>query len=112
MSEESVREIFCENLNKLIERKRVTQKELAEYMNVAATTVNGWVRGTKIPRMDKIDRLCAFFQVGRSDLLEPPLEAREESKLPFRERSLLLAYRSAPESGKQEIETVANKFLP
>lgn len=73
---DKLREIFKSNLNRLLEAKGATQKALAEYMEVSTATVNEWKKGRKIPRMDKIDKLCAYFMVKRSDLLEPPAERR------------------------------------
>lgn len=66
----SLRKIFQDNLSRLLSEKNVTQKDLAQYMVVSAPTVNDWVKGRKIPRMDKIDKLCIFFGVNRSDLIE------------------------------------------
>lgn len=68
---EKLREIFKSNLNRLLDSKGATQKSLAAYMQVSTATVNEWKKGRKIPRMDKIDKLCAYFMVKRSDLLEP-----------------------------------------
>lgn len=71
MSEaDKLREIFKTNLNRMLDEKGATQKALAEYMGVSTATVNEWKKGRKIPRMDKIDRLCAYFMINRSDLLE------------------------------------------
>lgn len=42
---------------------------MAEYLGVSGTTVTNWVRGYKMPRMDKIDKICAFLTIGRNSLL-------------------------------------------
>ena len=68
-NEESIRNVICENLNRLLYQKQLTQKELAERMGVSASTVNDWVKGKKIPRMDKVDKLCAIFGVSREGIL-------------------------------------------
>lgn len=67
--EESIRSVICENLNRLLRQRKMTQKELSEYMGVSASTVNDWVRGKKIPRMDKVDKLCSIFGVSREEIL-------------------------------------------
>ena len=67
--EESIRSVICGNLNRLLHQRRMTQKELSEYMGVSASTVNDWVRGKKIPRMDKVDKLCSIFGVSREEIL-------------------------------------------
>lgn len=67
--EESIRSVICGNLNRLLHQRKMTQKELSEYMGVSASTVNDWVRGKKIPRMDKVDKLCSIFGVSREEIL-------------------------------------------
>ena len=67
--EESIRSVICGNLNRLLHQRKMTQKELSEYMSVSASTVNDWVRGKKIPRMDKVDKLCSIFGVSREEIL-------------------------------------------
>ena len=54
------------------------KKDLADYVGVSANTVTSWCAGQKVPRMDKLDMICNFFRVERSDLLQP----REESNVP------------------------------
>lgn len=46
-----------------------TQAELADYLGVTQASVSNWVNGVKIPRMDKIDKICEFLNCTRSDLL-------------------------------------------
>lgn len=65
-----IRKIFSENLRSLLEASGKSQAELARHMGLATASVNDWVRGKKMPRMDKIDHICAFFAVKRSVLLE------------------------------------------
>ncbi|HBT79020.1 MAG TPA: XRE family transcriptional regulator, partial [Selenomonas sp.] len=67
--EESIRSVICGNLNRLLNERRMTQKELSDFMGVSASTVNDWVRGKKIPRMDKVDKLCSIFGVSREEIL-------------------------------------------
>ena len=68
-NDESIRAVICENLNRLLQERRMTQKELADHMHVSASTVNDWVKGKKIPRMDKIDKICSIFRVQREEVL-------------------------------------------
>lgn len=69
MSDDNVREIFRQNLNKLFEQNDVTQKALADYVGVSTASVSDWRKGKILPRLDRIDRICKFFHVERSDLL-------------------------------------------
>lgn len=65
-----LKEVFQHNLKRLLDQKQATQRDLAEYMMVSPVTVNDWIRGRKLPRMDKVDRLCEYFSVPRSALME------------------------------------------
>lgn len=68
-TEDKIREVFSRKLSCLLKEKNCTQLDLAHFMNVSNTTVNNWVNGYKMPRMDKIDRICVFFGINRKDLL-------------------------------------------
>lgn len=65
-----IQKIFSKNLQSLLDQKDATQLELAKFLGVSNTTVNNYVRGYNMPRMDKIDRICEFFNVRRTDLIE------------------------------------------
>lgn len=66
---------IASNLNKYMELRNTTQLELAEYMGVSQTTVSNWCKGIKMPRMDKIDKICTYFGINRSNLMDDnPLE--------------------------------------
>jgi len=68
----NIRSVIRDNLDSLLSENRMTQKELADRMGVSASTVNDWVRGKKIPRMDKVDRICNIFGVNRERILYAP----------------------------------------
>ena len=55
------------NLQFYIEQKGVSQNELAKYLDVSPTSVNNWCRGLKTPRMDKVDKICTYFHIKRSE---------------------------------------------
>lgn len=69
MNEKEINSIIANNITKYLELNNKTQLELAEYMQVSQATVSNWCKGLKMPRMSKIDMICAFFSIERSDLL-------------------------------------------
>lgn len=79
MSEQELNEIICKKLNYYMEQNNITQTELAEYMGVSQATVSNWQKGIKTPRMSKVDKLCDFFHIKRSDLMEDKSNQEEES---------------------------------
>lgn len=70
MSDNEIQTIFRENLKFYLTKKQSSQLDLANYLSVSNTTVNNWVKGYSMPRMDKVDRICQFFMITRADLLE------------------------------------------
>lgn len=114
LSEEDIRRIFCLNLNRLISERNVTQREVAKFVGVSYPTMNHWVKGNKVPRMDKIDKLCAFFLCKRSDLMEKHESEPSESIEDYtpEEKAILAAYRAAPSNAKQVVRLTLEPYMP
>ena len=69
MKNDAIRNTFKRNITRLLREKGATQKELAAAIGVSPATVSSWVQGKKLPRMDKADQICRFFNVPRETLL-------------------------------------------
>ena len=54
-------EIFSKNFQKFLERRGLTQTDIAEKMEVSNATISYWLSGTKTPRMDKLGRLAKIL---------------------------------------------------
>jgi len=63
---------FAENFARYLNRSGKTQREIAEAVDVAPSTVHAWLQGTRYPRIDKIEALATLFGVQKSDLIEDP----------------------------------------
>ena len=70
MSEQEFNKIFAKNLSHYLELSDRTQTDLAKSVGVSTASVSNWCKGIKLPRMDKVDRICIFFSIKRSDLME------------------------------------------
>lgn len=70
MSEDEYKITFSNNLRYYLELNEKSQAELCEYMNVSSATVSDWCNGKKMPRMDKIQTICNWLRIEKSDLLE------------------------------------------
>lgn len=86
MSEKELNKIIADNITRQMELNNRTQLELAEYMNVSQATVSNWCKGVKMPRMSKIDMICKFFDINRSDLMndsssQPELNKRDTKQI-------------------------------
>lgn len=70
MVDQDLNMIIANNISALLTKQNKTQLDLAEYIGVTQTTVSYWCSGVKAPRMNKLDKICDFFNVPRSSLLE------------------------------------------
>lgn len=70
MSEQEFNVLFAKNLNHYLQLNDKTQLDLANHLGVSTSAVSAWCRGAKIPRMDKVDAMCKYFGIRRSDLME------------------------------------------
>lgn len=70
MNEHEIKNVFAKNLNNLIRDSGKSRTEVAEAIGVTTSAVGAWCIGKKSPRMDKVDKLAALFNVSRSALLE------------------------------------------
>lgn len=109
--------VFAHNLNNLMAKQDLSQAELARRIGVSAQAVSNWCNGTKIPRMDTVDKICKLFGLRREDLMtdyssprvEPPVLFGE--KLTQDEIELIMQYRAASDVQKKAALTAALALL-
>jgi len=70
MSEKEYAKIIAKNLRSIAYNAGKTQADMAKDLGISKATISSWMNGTRIPRMDKIDLLCHYFNVSRSDIME------------------------------------------
>lgn len=93
-----VRERLRKNLSYYLTTKNITQKSLAESLNVSQAAVNNWIKGKNSPDIEIIAKLCEILNVSINDLLELPSNKAEVY--------LIQKYRSLDEYGKRNIDTL------
>ena len=98
MLEKEINSVIAKNLNHYLTQTGKTQIDLSLFMNVSQATVSNWCKGLKMPRMDKIDKICSFFNISRSDLME------EKSASSEPELNILKYYNKLNLVGKEEAE--------
>ena len=70
MSNIGNKETMAKNLSYYLEKTGISQKDLAEVVGVATSTVNDWIKAKKYPRIDKIEIMADYFGILKSDLIE------------------------------------------
>jgi len=75
------KEIFAKNLKRYMSENDVDRNELSKHLNIAYTTLSDWINAKKYPRIDNIEILANYFNIDKSDLIEPPgIKIREDMK--------------------------------
>ena len=59
-----------ETLRNLIDERDMTQKELAKILNIAASTLGGYIQGYSEPDFETLKLLASYFDVSTDYLLE------------------------------------------
>ena len=62
--------ILAKNIRYYMEKNQKTRAALCEALDIKYTTLSDWVNGKTYPRIDKIERMAAYFGVEKSALLE------------------------------------------
>lgn len=78
MPVDKIQEIFSKNLKILLDEKDATQLELANFLGVSNTTINNYVKGYNMPRMDKVDAIAKFFNISREELISDKKDDKKE----------------------------------
>lgn len=66
----SHRKIFSTNLNMKMKEAGKTRRDICDALGFSYYTVTDWVKGKKMPRMDKVEKLAKYFGCLISDLIE------------------------------------------
>lgn len=62
--------VFAKNLRNQLARHNKLQNDLVNDLALNKSTVSTWINGTKMPRMNTVERLAAYFGIEKSDLIE------------------------------------------
>ena len=103
----SINKEIGERISKRLVMAGKTQSDLAAELNVTHSAVSSWVTGAKVPRMDKIDKICKFLNCSRSDIL---VESTS-SELSSNDRLLLYYYSLLTPEDKKKIDDLIRVML-
>ncbi|MGO5051843.1 helix-turn-helix domain-containing protein [Lachnospiraceae bacterium LCP25S3_G4] len=98
---------FSEKLKILRDSKDITQKELANYLEVSRATVAGYETRNRQPDFDKLIRLAQYFQVsvdylvGKDDLQSTDWQTAQKKLEKDIDQKIALLYSSLSLTSKQ-----------
>ena len=80
-------ESFIKKLSILLEEKNITQRELAEKINVTEVTISRYLSGERSPRIEIVNKIAEFFNVsidylfGKEDLKNSNIDTSNDKRL-------------------------------
>lgn len=85
MADEELRRQFSKRLTYYLSLNGYNQADMARRMGVSTATAAKWCTGQSIPRIDKIQSLCNWLGIEKSQLLDAPVGMNSTiSNLPSR----------------------------
>ena len=73
------KDVLSKNLRKYISKCGKDRSTIAEELNLSYSTLTDWVNGKKYPRINNIEKLAAYFEVSKSDLIEDFEEIKKDN---------------------------------
>lgn len=70
MTEQDYAKLVARNLRRIAYDNGKTQADIARDLNISKATISSWMNGTRVPRVNKIDLLCHYFNCKRSDIMQ------------------------------------------
>ena len=80
MSDQEYARIVSKNLRRIAYEAEKMQADISKDLKISKATISSWMNGTRVPRMDKIDLLCHYFNVKRSDIMEEKEEKEDQGE--------------------------------
>ena len=111
MSDNEYGKVIAKNLKRIAYEHKKTQADIARDLHLNQGTVSTWMVGSRVPRMDKIDLLCNYFNVSRAEIMEEAPTIVTE-RISSAEREILRLFRSLNDTGQSEaLRDISNLAL-
>ena len=100
------KETMARNIKHYMEKNNVNSVEMCRILNVPQSTFSYWLNARTYPRIDKIEKMAAYFGIPKSFLVEehiPGLVKEPLSKWTDADMRLLMWFRSLPPEKQRAI---------
>ncbi len=79
---------FSERITDIMTKRHITQKQLAEMVNVTESSMSYYLKGERTPRIDVLSRLAEVLGVSADYLLGVDTAEENEGQLQYLQRNL------------------------
>lgn len=107
-NEKKLKENIQKNILFYRKMRKVTQKQLADFLDIGVSTVSGGERGAYTPDIDTLFMICNFLDVTLNEMCGV---FKNNAQLPEDEVKLLNTYRSMNQKGKDKLLERAEELL-
>ena len=107
-NEKKLKENIQKNILFYRKMRKVTQKQLADFLDIGVSTVSGSERGAYTPDIDTLFMICNFLDVTLNEMCGV---FKNNAQLPEDEVKLLNTYRSMNQKGKDKLLERAEELL-
>lgn len=98
-NDKKIKENIRVNLKKYRKEEGLTQKQLAQKLNVAPTTLSSWEQGLSSPDMDMLVLICSTLNIGINKMVGISTK-KDDIVLTDKEKDLIIAFREADDIKK------------
>ena len=71
---------FSNNLKILRKENKLSQHDLASYLNISSKTISSWEKRRSEPKIDMLLKLCDYFHVTLDGLIKGMEEKRNDKR--------------------------------
>jgi len=93
--------LFIDRLETLLKEKKVTQKELAEFLNIRRPTISDWKKNGAVPSADIALKIAKYLDTTVEFLVYG--ESEEAPELTPEQKKLLASWAELSDEDKEEI---------
>lgn len=98
-----------DRLKEARQKAKLTQKQAAEIVGIATTTLSGYERGASNPDVNTLGKLMTAYRTDANFLFQDYHKAQTEPRFTFREINHIKKYRALDAHGKEMVDLVLNK---
>lgn len=113
MSNENIKQLFANNLKKIMNEKGKNQSDIVKDLQFRQATVSDWINGKKYPRMNKVEMLAKYFNVPITALVDkhvnndlPELNTKDEREIESDLEDMMHSVASAACEGDEDFEDI------
>lgn len=96
---------FGEKLSELLEERNISQKEFAKTLNIAPTTLNGYIKNKRQPDFELVKKISTVLNVSADFLLD---NSENAFNITAKELSMLYELRTLSNEQQQIIYDLVN----